>query len=416
MTWRNQFFVALLGGVPIRYREVTTTPGWRQAVHEYYGTRPPTVESIGPSPWRAVIDCYLIGDNYLEEKQRLIDVIDSPGPWEFIHPTAGPFMVKLERPPELRESVSEQGMVRIGQLALIEAGFSYPQVFDATSRKLAALATEAATVMARTTRLSWLGAIDKVLDSIKGAINKATARVSKVNGRIGAVTGDLYGIQAAINNLDEQRDYLAQAPWQILGGIIGVGMAAWNALGKFEPARRTITVDEPEWGAVEAANGSIRDLASFETAPDDITAGAPSGSQVELAQAAHAEVQLQMQTLAYTGAASIAGDLPYTSASQASAMMVTIKNGLAATMADPGLSTLAYEALAELRTTVIRHLLEVQAQLPRIVAVPVPTAMPALVLAYEIHGSAARASELVGRNRVGNPNRVSGTLEVVVDG
>ena len=51
------------------------------------------------------------------------------------------------------------------------------------------------------------------------------------------------------------------------------------------------------------ANACITDLATFETAPDDIAQGAPDdGPQIIAARAAHAEIQFQIRTLAYVGA------------------------------------------------------------------------------------------------------------------
>jgi prophage DNA circulation protein len=417
MSWRENLFFGTLDGVPFKWRSVSTRVGWRNVVHEFYGDRPPFVESIGPSPWRTTIDIYLIGDNYLVTKNRLLNTLQRPGPWEFVHPTMGPIQVKLEQPAELTESVSELGMVRIGQLSLVEAGLASPAIFDATQRKLANLAAEVADVMARSTRLGLLGAIDKVLDSITGAINKATGRLAKVNNRIGAITGDMASIQSAINNFSQQRSLLQQSPFMIIGGLVGIGMAAFNALGRYKIPRRTVTVEEPTWGTLAVGSAAIRDLATFETEPDEAALGVPEGPQLELAVEAHHEIQLQMQTLAYVAGASIAGDLPYASAVEAAAMMTTLEQGMAATMADPGLPVLALEALAELRTTTIRHLLERKAELPQVVKVSPPATMPALVLAYELYGDAARATELCARNKVRRPGFVvEGTeLEVLVD-
>jgi prophage DNA circulation protein len=416
MSWRENFFPGLLDGVPFKWRSVSTRVGTRNVVHEFYGTRAPFVESIGPAAWRATIDIYLIGDNYLVTRNTLLNTLQRPGPWEFLHPTMGPIMVKLEQPAELTESVSELGMVRIGQLSLVEAGLASPAIFDATQRRLANLAAEVADVMAKATRLGLLGAIDKVLDSIAGAINKATARLAKVNGRIGAVTGDMASIQASINNFSQQRSLLQQAPFMIIGGLVGIGMSAFNALGRYKIPRRTKAVEEPTWGTLAVGNAAIRDLATFTTEPDEASLGVPEGPQLELAVAAHEEIQLQIRTLGYVAGASIAGDLPYASAAEAATMMQVLQEGMATTMASPGLPVLALEALAELRTTTIRHLLERKAELPQVVQITPPATMPALVLAYEVYGDSSRATELAARNKIRRPGFVpEEPLEVLVD-
>lgn len=416
MSWPEDLLPGTLDGFAFHWRNITTRVGYRNVVHEFYGKRKPFVEGIGPSTWRCTMDIYVPGANYLVRKVRLERVLSSPGPWEFIHPTHGPIMVKLETPAELAESTAELGMVRIGQLSLVEAGLDYPTIFEATGPKLAKLAVETALVMAQTTRLGLLGAIDKVLDSISGAITSASNRLAKVNGRVGAVVGDMASISAALNNFGRQRDLLRQAPFMILGGLIGIGMAAFNALGKYQIPRRTIKVEEPTWGTLGVANAAIRDLATFTTEPDEAELGVPDGPQLELAIAAHKEIQLQVQTMGFVAGASIAGDLPYASAGEAAKMMTLLEQGLAATMADPGLPTLALEALAELRAVAIQHLLARKADLPRVVTLTPPATMPALVLAYEIYGDSGRAFELAERNRIRRPGFVPDEpLEVIVD-
>jgi prophage DNA circulation protein len=418
MTWREDLLPATLGGVVFRYREVRVRHGQRKITHEYYGPRKATIETIGPETYRATIDAYIVGDNYLVQKNRLLAVINGKGPWEFVHPYQGSIMVEVE-PVDLSESVAEQGMVRIGQLSLVEAGLDYPAIFDATSSKVSALAAAAAEAMVATSRLTFVGMIDSVLDSVAGGISKATSKLAKVNNRVQTITGSMAQVQAALNLLSEQRSYVTQTPRQILGGLIGIGMAAFNALGRYD-LRRTITVEEPTWGTVACSEAAIHDLATFETDASDVAQGAPEGPQLLLAEQAHAEVQLQMQTLAFVAGASIAGELPYESAVQASKMMQILAQGLSASMAAPGLPASARNALADLKVAVVRHLLEQQAALPRVVKIPVPSAMPAIVLAYEIHGDPERAHELYARNRGagGRPGAVPGgtELEVVVDG
>lgn len=418
MAWPEDFITGSLGGVAFKWRSVTTRPEQPvNVVHTFYGLGQKSfVESVATSPWSATIDVYLIGDNYLDTKQQLEEVVADPGPHEFMHPTRGSIMVKLEQPAEFVESTNELGMVRIGQLTLVEAGFSFPTVFESTGPRLRTLALEAAEIMAANNRLGFLGAIDKVLDSITGALTKVGNRMAKVNGRVGAVVGSMAEVSAALNNISRQRDLLTQSPFMILGGLIGIGMSAFNALGNFDIPRRTIKFEEPTFGVIAAVNAAIRDLATFTTEPDEASIGVTGGPQLEIAIAAHREIQLQTNTLGYIAGASIAGDLPYASAAEASKMMTTIEQGLAATIADPGLPTAALEALTDLRATTIQHLLARKAELPRVVSITPPAVMPALVLAYELYGDPNRAFDLAERNRIRRPGFVpQGPLEVIVD-
>lgn len=417
MTWYDDKLPASLGGIALHYQEVSTTAGRRTSVHEFYGdSREAYVEDIGPVTWRATINVFLVGLDYNVQRDALVEVLNSKGPHEFVHPLRGPIMVRLGSEARLDESVREGGMVRIGQLDLVQAGLAYPVVTMETGPRLVKMAFDAAAIMAANTTLDASDAIDPVRTGVLDALRSVIAAIRKANGRATATLNQVDSLSNQINQLEEGIDAMLNSPAALMSSLTGLGLAVYNLFGQFEFASRSVTVEDPVFPVVAEATAAIDDLASFTTVPV-AAAWLPSGPQQELAAAAHAEIQLQTQALAFIGGAGIAGKLPYASASEAGALLTKISNGLAAAMSAPTLASEAHQALAELRATVIRNVIDRQAKLPQVVQITTPAAMPAVVLSWELYGDASRASELVRANRVRNALMVPGgtELEVTVD-
>ena len=81
---------------------------------------------------------------------------------------------------------------------------------------------------------------------------------------------------------------------------------------------------------------------------------------------------------------------------------------------EPAAGDAVFQGLAELRRAVVTDLTTRGANLPRVRSVILPCVTPALVAAYRIHADAARADEIVSRNRVRHPGRVPGGVPLEV--
>ncbi len=415
MAWRDTLLPSSLEGVVFSFRTVTTTVGRRTIVHEHYGDRPPWVEDIGPATFRITMDAFVVGTDYQLQRDALRDVLNTEGPYEFVHPLWGVFTVRSEGPTELSESIAEGGLVRIGRLSLVEAGDPGPTVFEQSSGKIAELAALAAAALAANTSFSILGAIDSVVNSIKLGLFKATNRIRKMNGKIGAVLGTLDQISSQLDEFDQAIDSLLNTPNALMSSLTGLGLSVMGVLQNFELPVVSVEVDEPEFPLVDLASDSIEQFSGFETVPDTTDWVPPDGPQGVIDEAQHAEVSLQMQGAGVIGGAELAATLPFDSAQQAGAMVEQLTDAFEKVMSAPTLSPDTYEALAALRAATLRNLLDQQAELPQVVRVTPATVLPAVVLAWELFGDAEEAGQLVRRNRVVHPGFVPAEeLEVVV--
>ena len=104
MAWRDNLVPASFRGVGFQVAESENKAGGRRiALHEYPGRDVPFAEDMGEITKTFSIEGYIVGDDYLDRGERLIDACNMPGPGELVHPYRGSQQVVCH---EIVESVS----------------------------------------------------------------------------------------------------------------------------------------------------------------------------------------------------------------------------------------------------------------------------------------------------------------------
>ena len=137
-SFRSQLKPASFGGVKFGVLNGTYAFGRRNAIHEYPFRDVPWVEDLGQSARRINITGFLVGDDVIAQRDRLIKVCARRGDGQLVHPTLGTRKVAL-----LDISASErwdQGRVFEITMSFVEQGARmFPQAHD-DSLRIAALA------------------------------------------------------------------------------------------------------------------------------------------------------------------------------------------------------------------------------------------------------------------------------------
>jgi len=123
-------------------------------------------------------------------------------------------------------------------------------------------------------------------------------------------------------------------------------------------------------------------------------------------------VMVVAQTISLFG-----GTIPLESAEGAVESLKTL-GGLADNiLIDTDTSDDLYVAMTDLRAALDTHLVYLSASLPQVQLFTPPKAMSALLIAFEFYNDPLRDLEIVGRNRIKDPNFVPGgvPLEVLLD-
>ncbi|MCL0885336.1 DNA circularization N-terminal domain-containing protein [Escherichia marmotae] len=96
MTWKDRLQDASFRGVPFKVEEEMREP---VVVWKRTNTRTrhkPYTEDLGKVTFRPSITAYVVGDDCFDQRDRLIDALNKPGPGTLVHPTYGELKVCVD--------------------------------------------------------------------------------------------------------------------------------------------------------------------------------------------------------------------------------------------------------------------------------------------------------------------------------
>ena len=78
--WREKLLEASFRGVPFKVEEESAGTGRRVETHEYPNRDKPYTEDLGKVTFRPSITAYVVGDDCFDQRDRLIEALNKPGP------------------------------------------------------------------------------------------------------------------------------------------------------------------------------------------------------------------------------------------------------------------------------------------------------------------------------------------------
>jgi prophage DNA circulation protein len=134
--WRDRLREASFRGVPFSVENDESSFGRRVQVHEYPNRDKPFTEDLGRATRRLTINAYLIGNDYAEQRDRLIVAIETAGPGTLVHPQFGEMQGSIDGQVSVTHSVTEGRMCRVS-FQFVESGeLSFPTAGAATAQRL----------------------------------------------------------------------------------------------------------------------------------------------------------------------------------------------------------------------------------------------------------------------------------------
>lgn len=136
MAWKDRLVDASFRGVLFKTEDESLTAGRRVETYEFVNRDKPYTEDLGKATSRPKFSAYVIGDDCYEQRDRLIEALNKPGPGTLIHPAYGEMSVCVDGEINVSSSSSEGRMVRF-ELRFVEAGeLTYPTSGAATANTL----------------------------------------------------------------------------------------------------------------------------------------------------------------------------------------------------------------------------------------------------------------------------------------
>jgi prophage DNA circulation protein len=405
VTWREDLRRVVIGGrrlvgasfrgVPFFVKSSDRTGGRRVVTHEFPGKDANYNEDLGRKARTFRVDGYVIGDDYLAQKESLLDALENAdGPGELVHPYYGLRTASCVTY-SVRETTDEGGMATF---AIDFADAPAQSIAPTIAPDFPDIVDGAATAAVTATDADFEAGFDDQLPSFATAsavsdLKAASTRVGETLKPVITDTQELAATDGQLHLLIAEASQLVTEPTTIL------------------TAFRTAFVNLGE--TLKSAPGQVKDALlaaarSVEWSPDapetTATRQRERANQVALQGALRASLVIE--------AARIAPIVTYASIDDATAARDEITALLDELTADAG--DAVYQALVELRAAVSRALPS-DALHARVTAVTRRVAIPSLLLAYQLYGAVDMESDIIARNPITNPAFCVGDLQVLSD-
>jgi prophage DNA circulation protein len=141
MSWKDDLLPATFRNIPFKVEDEDGSFGRRVQTHEYPNRDKPYTEDLGRGTRRFSITAYLVGDDYMEQRNNLIAAIEQAGPGMLVHPYYGEMPVCIDGDIRVSHSGRDGRMCKLS-LQFVEAGeLSFPTAGAATEQKLVSSCT-----------------------------------------------------------------------------------------------------------------------------------------------------------------------------------------------------------------------------------------------------------------------------------
>lgn len=380
----NNLREASFRGARFEVDDVEASGGRRVVLHEYPLRDTPYSEDLGRRAREFSVRGFLVqgrGYDYFQARADLLAALEAYGPGELVHPWHGEIRVAAEEY-RLRESMERGGLLEL-DIRFREAG---QLVNPAAAADTAGGVATAAASVRQALKNSFLSVFAPALDELDKLATVLDEAVGLAMEYLGLPQSLMAEGLAHVQSLLATPAALFDALTGLLGSLLGNGNESADATAVSGAATQT-----PFRAAISADSEALERLLG--------------GSAVITTDAGRVIRDAVAQVAVVEAAASTA-HTEYATADDALADRDAVVAGLDAI--EPVAEDGVFQGLAELRRAVVTDLTSRGAELPRVRSVILPGVMPALVAAYRIHADAARADEIVSRNRIRHPGRVPG--------
>ena len=398
--WKTRYQQASFRGVPFAVVRHETRLGQQTVVHEYPQRDTPWTEDMGRSARRYQVRAIVIGPDYDQARNRLVAAFEAPGPGILIHPAYGRVIAKLDGAVTLSENPAREGGKVEITATFVDAGENITPGLETDTASLVEAAAEAAKAASLEDFLGTFDITGLPDFSVEGALDTVNSIITLIN-----------------------------APARILAdGVAMAGGFTHLARRLAESAKRLISLPSGLGGALAGLVGELAGLF-----PRDTTAGTSAclnvASAVSTAQLPwidpvtpqrrqELDNRTAMTTLVErTAVAEAAGaqtETGYQNTDEAESIRDALVEGIDKITDAPDTPEAVYRAFVALRSAVVQNITARAIDLPRIRSVTLPETLPAVVVAHRLLGDAARAGEIVSRNRLPHPGFVPGGIPLEI--
>jgi prophage DNA circulation protein len=391
--WHDRTGSASFRGVKFHVDAIELEGGRRGPDHEYPFKDDQFAEDMGGVGKSFPVEGYVVGLDYIAQRDKLLEALDKQGPGELVHPTFGTVRV-VARKYRVREARGEGGIAKFT--------IQFSKTIAEPAQPATAVDGAAAVRVSAATATTGIGAeftakfqaLAGFTASVAGALGAAAAKVDTLVSAVSLETQALAGLKSSISNLSSSAGALAAAPSGLLASVQSLVETMGAAIV-----------------ASAAANPSAELLKLYDFLPGERPLATTPHGVIE--QANFDATQRLVQRLALVQAATAAVGQTFASYEDAVTARLAITDLIdeqAELAADD-----TYPALQQLRADLIKAVPGDAADLPHLLEHTPASTVPSLVLTYQLYGGLAQEADVLARNHIRHAGFITGgvTLEVL---
>lgn len=429
-SWEDNLHAASFRGVSFAVERGDGSFGRRQAVHEYPYRDSAWVEDMGRSTRRITLTGFIIqssriysASDVMTQRDSLVAAAEQAGPGTLVHPTLGELTVSVPEGGLRVQESQEDGRIFRFTLTVIESGlkvFAVTGTADAISTVkaswFATVSTAAARILAeikaemrsvsqavktlKNTTAFWTKNVESVFTEATNLSNvlKSTfgsTRYGRYN--TGSVGGSASGTSSATDNTADTDDYSGLVKSKIAESVENLA-AITTAISAIETSTDLDSYSDnlqalytAMLASVTGGNDLVNSLETLSGFNDSTYWQDSHDSAVASAAQIYINV-LTASSMAYAVSRYTPGN--YDEASELMRRVAAVIDAAALSAADAGYDDV-YEAMQELRSSIVTALETNGADLARVKAVTFNRSLPALNIANRLYQDADRVESLV---------------------
>lgn len=195
MAWRDEYRPGAFRGVPFHLKNSSSTGGRRTVLNEFPLRDTPDTEDMGRRARQFSLTMTLIGPDYMDQRDRLIEALETAGPGTLMHPFRGELRVAVLGDYSCEESTEQGGLARVS-VTFVESGET-PRpdsvVVQGFAGNEAADALEEDALSEFLDKFAVAGWVSSVAEEAQGMLGEAMSAVTDAVGYAEGLAGDAIG-------------------------------------------------------------------------------------------------------------------------------------------------------------------------------------------------------------------------------
>ena len=400
MAWRDNLREGSFKGVSFKVQDSDREGSRRLVVNKYPFRDIPFTEDLGRNEKKWSISGYIVGPDYMQDRDALLDAVENGGAGALIHPYYGTINA-IAGEWRFKESQSEGGYVSFS-IGFVEPGENiFPDGAPIPS-DLVVLEADALIEAVRTDFINNIQ-LDNVAEWVRDSYSGGLTQSSDVFNDIQNLGG--INNQGSVSLVNQAADWVANVAdlktpsLSLIGDVTGT-------------ADKLITTFKGLLDLAPSATDSGANLDRFSTYA--IERSPSNTAQANVSNSNGSVTETFIKSVALANEAKAATEQNFTSYSEAITARKVLLDKIDV-LAGETTNDTVYEQFRAVRQTVALAIPANEVSLPRIITIETKQDTPSLVLAHAIYGNVSNEADIIARNNVRNPSFVPGGEVTVLD-